>query len=62
MTTEIYPIKVIRSVQYNPESYLEFCEESEEEPTQEGFLEFIQDWIYEDFKYGNADETVEYLK
>jgi len=62
MTTEIYPIKVIRSIQYNPESYLEICKKYGLVPDQDGFLEFIQDFIDDDFKGGNGAETVEYLK
>lgn len=61
MTTEIYPIKVIRSIQLNPESYLEICKKYGQEPTQDGFLEFIKDYIDDCFEC-NAAETVEYLK
>ena len=61
-TTQIHSIKVVRSMQYDPEVYLDFCEETGEEPTQGGFLDFIQDWIDDDFSLGNATENVEYVK
>lgn len=47
--TKIKSIKVSRTFLYDPESYLEFCEEVEETPTQEGFLAYLMDWIYDDF-------------
>jgi len=62
MTSQIHSIKVVRSMQYDPEVYLDFCKENEEEPTQDGFLDFIQDWIDDDFSLGNASENVEYVK
>lgn len=58
----IYPIKVIRSVQYSPEFYLDYCKEYGEEPTQDGFLDFIKDLIDDDFSLNNAKESVEYVK
>jgi hypothetical protein len=45
-------------MEYNPAAYLECCEEIGEEPTQEGFLEFIQDWIDEDFRNNNGTEDI----
>ena len=44
----IKSIKVTRTFCYSPETYLEWCEEEDITPTQEGFLAFIEDWIYED--------------
>ena len=44
----IKPIKVTRTFCYSPEVYLEWCEDEDITPTQEGFLEFVSDWIYED--------------
>lgn len=51
--TEIFPVRITRTMEYTPEAYLEFCAENEYEPTQEGFYEFIQDWIDEDFRRTN---------
>lgn len=44
---------------YSPEAYLEYCEESDETPTQNGFMEFIEDWIDEDFRRNNGSEQIE---
>ena len=53
--TQISSVKVTRTIIYSPETYLEYCAEYDEQPTQEGFLDFISDWIDEDFRneYGN---------
>lgn len=56
---EIKSIKVTRTVWYGPEEYLNYCEEEGEEPTQEGFAEFIDDWIYEDMC--KADDIFELI-
>lgn len=55
---EIKPYKVTRTLTYNPGTYLDICAEEERTPTQEGFREFITDWIYEDFNLfaGEIDE------
>ena len=45
----IKPYKVTRTITYGPGSYLDWCAEEELTPTQEGFKEFIRDWVYEDF-------------
>lgn len=46
----IHPVKVTRTFRYTPEEYLEDCIQNEETPTQEGFLDYIRDWIYDDFE------------
>jgi hypothetical protein len=46
---------------YSPEAYLEFCELDDETPTQEGFLEFINDGIDEDFMNGTGTQDIEYI-
>jgi hypothetical protein len=51
-------IRVTRTMEYNPETYLECCEEDGTTPTQEGFLEFVQDWINEDFRNNNGAEDI----
>ena len=45
----IKSIKVTRTLVYGPDSYIDWCNEEGIIPTQEGFKEFISDWIYEDF-------------
>lgn len=57
---KIKSIKVTRTVWYDPQVYLDYCEEEGEEPTQDGFAEFINDWIYEDMcKADDEFETIE---
>ena len=46
----IKSIKVTRTFCYSPETYLEWCEEEDITPTQEGFLEFVSSWIFDDFE------------
>ena len=59
----IKPYKVTRTITYYPrDGYMEVCTEEERIPTQEGFKDFITDWIYEDFNrfVGELDElTIE---
>ena len=46
---KIETLRVTRTFYYGADDYLEWCEEQEVEPTQEGFLEFISDSIFDDF-------------
>lgn len=55
----IKSIKVTRTMEYSPDAYLEYCNENDETPTQDGFMEFIEDWIDEDFKRNNGTEEIE---
>jgi hypothetical protein len=48
--SKVFPIRVTRTVEYTPEAYLECCKEFDDEPTQDGFYRFIQEWIEEDFR------------
>lgn len=55
-------IKSIRasvSFEYTPESYLEYCEESGESPTQQGFVNFISDDIISDIGTEALIEEIE---
>ena len=54
----IKSVKVTRTITYGPVDYIEWCEEEGIEPTQEGFLEFIEAWIYDDF---SSTVELEYL-
>jgi hypothetical protein len=54
----IKSVLVTRSIEYSPEVYLDWCKEFDEDPTQEGFIEFIQDWIYDDFRCGNTAQKI----
>ncbi len=40
---------VTKQVRYDSETYLEYCDDEGEYPTQKGFIEYIQDWIQDDF-------------
>lgn len=51
----IKDLKVSRTILYPARWYLDCCLDSEEIPTQEGFLEFAKDSIYEDFSLYPAD-------
>jgi len=45
----IHSVRVTQEIEYDSESYLEYCKENEETPTQDGFHEYLQDWINDDF-------------
>lgn len=49
--SDIKPVIVSVSYTYNPEEYLNYCEEEGIEPTQEDFEDFIAPWIEDDFGY-----------
>lgn len=56
-------IKTIRAsivCDYDPEEYgyYDFCKESELEPTQKGFLEYIRNYIIEDVGFEASIETL----
>lgn len=56
--TEIFPIQVTRTMKVSPKEYLEFCAENEDEPTQKGFYEFIEDWIDDGFRCDDYDNQI----
>ena len=58
----IKPIKVTRIFCYHPEAYIEWCEDEDITPTQEGFIEFISDWIYEDMASPMDHELSDYIE
>lgn len=57
--TQVQSVTVTRTITYSPETYLEYCAEHDEQPTQEGFLDFISDWIDEDFRNEFGEQTIE---
>ena len=59
--TQVQSVKVTRTITYSPDSYYEYCEEYNEEPTQDGFLNYIEDWINEDFENQHGEQTVELI-
>lgn len=54
----IKSIEVTRTNTYSPDYYIEYCKKSYEIPTQEGFLEFIRDYIDDDFEGGHGVEDI----
>ena len=46
---ELKALRVTRTFYYGFDTYLEWCEEQGCEPTQEGFLDFVTDDIFDDF-------------
>lgn len=40
---KLKPVKIIRTVTYTPEEYFKYCEENNEEPTEEGYVEYYMD-------------------
>jgi hypothetical protein len=57
----IKSVIVTRSIEYSPYVYNEFCKECDEEPTQKGFIEFIENFIHEDFRDGNAKQEIKLM-
>lgn len=53
--SEILPVKASTSYIYEPDLYIECCEEDGEEPTQTGFLDFILEDAMEDLNDGSPD-------
>lgn len=47
--TRIKSYKASASLKYDPDAYIESCKENNMIPTQEGFLDFIQEWVNDDF-------------
>jgi hypothetical protein len=37
------PVEIIRTVTYTPEEYFEYCEDHDEEPSEEGYVEYYMD-------------------
>lgn len=49
MNFNIAAVEATQTLVYSPDSYLEYCVECETEPTEAGFLAFIEADINEDF-------------
>ena len=58
MSDQIKDITVTRTMCYSPETYIACCEEENEVPTQEGFLEFVQSYFDEDFRNGVGSQQI----
>lgn len=57
--SQIKSIRVTRSFFYGPTEYLRWCEEEGHEPTQKGFIEFIENDEYGDIKPMRESEEIE---
>jgi hypothetical protein len=40
---KLKPVEITRTVRFTPEEYFKYCEESNEEPTEEGYVEYYMD-------------------
>jgi hypothetical protein len=40
---KLKPVEIIRTVTYTPEEYFEYCEDHDEEPSEEGYVEYYMD-------------------
>jgi hypothetical protein len=49
MTFNISEVQATQTLTYTPALYLEYCEEQQQEPTEDGFLSYIKPDIDEDF-------------
>lgn len=58
MSNQIKDITVTRTMCYSPEVYIAWCEEENQLPTQEGFIEFIQSDFDEDFRNGIGSQQI----
>lgn len=59
----IAEIVVTHTYHYEPDEYLAYCESNNEEPTEEGFILYLQPEIAEDFPNSSAHPlTVTYIK
>ena len=58
--TQIKSVKATHTVEYSPDLYLKVCEYNNRQPTQEGFIDYLQSLIEEDFSgaVGPAKITV----
>ena len=57
----IKSVIVTRSIEYSPYEYIEFCKEYDQEPTQKGFIEFVENFIHHDFMYGNVTQEIKLM-
>jgi hypothetical protein len=40
---KLKPVEIIRTVTYTPEEYFEYCEDHDEEPSEEGYVEYYSE-------------------
>jgi len=59
---KVKPITVTRTFRYSPKDYLDWCYEQGEEPTQEGFIEFITEAIYDDMRSPMELDLADYIE
>lgn len=60
MIFNVTEVEATQTLIYTPESYLEYCEQQGEEPTETGFLAYLEPEINEDFGGCNGAVTVRY--
>jgi hypothetical protein len=49
MTFNVTAVEATQTLIYSPDSYLEYCAEYDTEPTEPGFLAFIEADVNDDF-------------
>lgn len=49
MTFNISEVQATQTLTYTPALYLEYCEEQQQEPSEDGFLAYLKPDIDEDF-------------
>ena len=59
---KIKSYKVSLSITYDPDIYLGYCKDDNNKPTQDDFLDFIQDWINNDFGFGASFVKIEMIE
>lgn len=60
MTFNVTEVEATQTLIYTPEDYLEYCEQQGEEPTESGFLAYLEPEINEDFGGYHGAVTVRY--
>ena len=62
--TQLKSIIVSRTLVYSPGEYIEYCESRNQEPTQDGFLKFLEEtYTYdEDFGGGYGQTNITLLE
>lgn len=59
---DLKPVEVIRTVIYTPEEYLDHCKDWEEEPTPDGFMEYVSCWKRNADCFVDSDQYTQEIK
>jgi hypothetical protein len=61
MTFNISEVEATQTLIYTPDSYLEYCQENGEEPTEDGYLSYLRVDLDEDFGGFQGSLLLRYL-